>query len=396
MDWLFVPEMRAVPGSSRTPMNEMVQNISEAYPNGKLEFFAAPDAAYLCNVAYVMNEGKRWYVFVNPYTGEVQGANTLTFQRFFRDLHYFLFIPLQIGHFTVLVFGFLLFVSLITALMFYKKWYKKLFELKRGKGRVVFYRSLHRLIGVWSVPFMILFSVTGIWYFLERTNTADISKISNTRSPKLEKPIKDSLYFDRLSYSIDYDKAIEMAQLVIPGLMVKDVVPPATMNGVIYMNGKSSVPLVRNRANRVYIHPQTYKVLKVQKAEDIGATMWLNDIADPLHFGYWGGLATKIVWFFGGLGISTLILTGLWIGFKRKVKNVQKQKAQKMGIWKYINWVIFGVILFFMYYFLIVRYHVSSEVLTFITVSLTIFILLGWYLFDFKIKKVVRKELTGS
>ncbi|MEM6633619.1 MAG: PepSY-associated TM helix domain-containing protein, partial [Bacteroidota bacterium] len=60
-------------------------------------------------------------------------------------------------------------------------------------------------------------------------------------------------------------------------------------------------------------------------------------IADPLHFGYWGGLITKIIWFFGGLSISGLVLTGIWISLKRKVKDRQRRKAQRLGVWKYVN-----------------------------------------------------------
>ncbi|HEU5145104.1 MAG TPA: PepSY domain-containing protein, partial [Chryseosolibacter sp.] len=50
-------------------------------------------------------------------------------------------------------------------------------------------------------------------------------------------------------------------------------------------------------ANRVYINPHTSKVIYVQRADQINTITWLNDIADPLHFGHWGGLVTKTVWF---------------------------------------------------------------------------------------------------
>ncbi len=55
----------------------------------------------------------------------------------------------------------------------------------------------------------------------------------------------------------------------------------------------------------MYINPNTYEVVKVQNAKNISTTMWINDIADPLHFGNWGGLTTKIIWFIFGLGISS-------------------------------------------------------------------------------------------
>ncbi|MEM1134421.1 MAG: PepSY-associated TM helix domain-containing protein [Bacteroidota bacterium] len=395
MDWLFNPAIRVTPSEEHVEKNIIVKNIKQAYPEGTLEFWTGASAPYLCDIVYLKTKERRWYLFVNPYTGEVQGKTALTFQRFFRDLHYFLFIPFQIGHFTVLIFGFLLFISLGTALLFYKKWYRKLFELKLGKGKVVLFRSIHRLVGVWSVPFTILFSITGIWYFLERTNTASISEIANTSTPKLETPI-DTTHFKNLAYTINYTKAVHIAKSHIPNLSVKDILPPLNVNTPIYLTGISDIPLVRNRANRVYIHPITYEVIKVQKAKESNTITWLNDIADPLHFGYWGGLITKIIWFFAGLGISGLVLTGIWISLKRKVKSEKQKKVQRMGTWKYVNWTVCAVMISFMYYFLIARYNVSIAVIICITFFIITLALFTWYIFDYKIKHIVHKELAGS
>lgn len=391
IDWLFMPDIRAVSKEETASVNAMVKNVREAYPGGEFIYMMAAEAPYLCHQAYVQQDGKLWYVFVNPYTAEVQGASTMTFYRFFRDLHYYLFIPFGFGHYTVLIFGFLLLISLLTAITFYKSWYRKLFELKRGSGKLVFYRSLHRLVGVWSVPFMILFSITGIWYFLERTNTGGISRIANGSTPEIELASTDTAYINRIAFVTDYDRALEHAQQEIPGLQVKDFSPP-TEKTPIYFTGKSEVPLVRNRANRVYVHPETYQVLKVQKAEALNTTTYLNDIADPLHFGDWGGLTTKVIWFIFGLAISGLILTGIWIGLKRRVRDKRKQKAQRMGAWKYINWVALLIIISFLFGQLVVRYHAPAHIMITIGVAVLLMLFAGWYLFSYKIRRSLERE----
>lgn len=389
MDWLFFPESRANPQSELISKNVMVENLREKYPDGVIQYWMRTKEAYLCDIIFVGNEGKRTYVFANPYTGEIQGSTQITFQRFFRDLHYYLFIPFQIGHYTVLIFGFLLLISLITALYFYKKWWRKLFKLKAGKGRLVLFRSLHRLVGLWSIPFTILFSVTGIWYFMERTNLGGISDEANPPFPELthnaEKPLEENL-----SYTVDYDKATAIAKEEIPGIKIGTLLPPASLERPIYLTGKSNVPLVRKRANRVYLDPETYETVNVQKAENISTTMWLNDIADPLHFGYWGGLITKIIWFIFGLGISGLILTGIWITMKRQaVKRKSKQKPV-MGIWRYINWGIFVVFAVLMYSTLINRYHASAQALTVISAGWLVFLFLSYYIFEWKLMKSIK------
>ncbi|QLG46291.1 PepSY-associated TM helix domain-containing protein [Costertonia aggregata] len=389
MDWLFIPSIRATPQSELAPRNLMVSNFRDAYPKGEITFWLRTDEPYLCDIIYKMEDGQRSYVFANPYTGKIQGEAQITFQRFFRDLHYFLFVPFQIGHFTVLIFGFLLLISLVTALVFYKKWWRKLFELQTGKGNLVLFRSLHRLIGLWSVPFTLLFSITGIWYFLERANVGDIGKTTNPKPPVIHGFEADKAGID--ANNLDYDRAVRVAKKQIPNLVVGDISPKSGKSGSIYLSGKSNVPLVRQRANRVYLNPNTYKVIKTQKATEIGTVMFLNDIADPLHFGYWGGLTTKIIWFVFGLAISLLVLSGIWITLKRKALKRKKSKKKIMGVWRYVNWGFFAIMLLFMYYILIDRYKASITAMVIISIGWFLFLAAAYYIFIYRLNKVVQK-----
>lgn len=391
MDWLFNPAMRASPQGELAPRNEIRDNLKEKYPEAEFTFWMRPDEPYLSDIIYLVEKGERSYVFANRYTGEIQGQGQLSFQRFFRDLHYFLFIPNNIGHFTVLIFGFLLLISLITALLFYKKWWRKLFELQTGKGSLVLFRSLHRLVGLWSVPFSILFSITGIWYFLERANVNELSDQVNPDAPKLERQVETPSEVNP-SYSIDYDRAVAVAEVQIPGLVVGDLIPPGDLDSPIYLTGHSGEPLVRQRANRVYLDPVSYEVVKVQNAEQIPTAMWLNDIADPLHFGAWGGLLTKIIWFVFGLGISSLILTGIWITFKRNAIKRKKKKRKVMGVWTYINWGVFLIFMGFMYEHLLGNYGAATSILVWISLGWLLFLFLTWYIFIFRLKKVVSRS----
>ncbi len=392
MDWLFISEIRAIPQKTLASKNLTIEYLKTKYPNGKITYWMKSEEPYLCDIIYLDNGALgKTYVFANPYTGKIQGEANLTFQRFFRDLHYFLFIPFQIGNFTVLIFGFLLFISTITALCFYKTWWKKLFKIQTGKGRLVFFRSLHRLVGVWSVPFAILFSITGIWYFLERANVGNLGELVNPKYPKIEISASD-LKEENLSYTIDYDKAYTIAKQQIPHFKMGSITPSKNREKALYLRGKSNEPLVRQRANRVYLNPNNYKVLKVQRADQIGTLMWLNDIVNPLHFGTFGGLATKIIWFFAGLAISILVLSGIWITLKRK-KIRQKHQVKVMGIWKYVNWIFNLIIFGFMYFSIIVKYQVSVNIVCIISLTGTFFIVVGYYIFVHRLNKMVEKKV---
>lgn len=390
MDWLFNPTMRATPQKELASRNLIVSNFRELYPDAKIQLWMRPPERYLCDIIYKIEDDNLSYVFANRYTGEIQGESALTIQRFFRDLHYYLFIPFQVGNFVVLFFGFMLLISLITALCFYKKWWHKLFELQTGKGALVFFRSMHRLVGLWSIPFSLLFSITGIWYFIERANIAGIGEQVNPKPPQIASTDETEAPVN-LTYAIDYDNAVAMAEETIPGLVAGNLYVPQKSGDVLGIVGTSTVPLVRQRANRVYIDPQAQAVISAQKASEISTAMWINDSVDPLHFGYWGGLLTKCIWFIFGCGISSLILSGIWITYKRKNLKRKKSNQPIMGTWRFINWAIYGMLLGYMYVALIEKYHVALSAIIYITLGWLIFIFLSWYIFQYRLKRAVQK-----
>ncbi len=385
LDWLFNPEIRVPTTGTPISRNVIRDNIRSRYPAGEITYWTNPRAPYLADIVYVHQNDHRRYVFVNPYTGAIQGDAAITIQRYFRDLHYFLFIPFQIGHFTVLTFAFLLLLSVVTALIFYKKWYRKLFVLKTGKGLLVLLRSLHRLMGLWSIPFALLFAVTGIWYFIERANVGGVSRYIRYQVPKV---VKNEAAWEGLTYTVDYDKVIQIAQKKIPGLVIENIGPPSSVGNPVYVYGSNHIPLVRPRANRVYLDPFNYEVLAVQNAKDINTQTWLNDIADPLHFGYWGGLTTKLVWFAFGIGISSLVLSGIWIAIKRKIKQRYAEQERIIGPWKYLNHSITLGMFFFMYHALIVRYAVAWQVTAAITLCWLLLILLTWWIYVWRMNAI--------
>jgi len=48
-----------------------------------------------------------------------------------------------------------------------------------------------------------------------------------------------------------------------------------------------------------------------------GALKWWMNAADSLHFGYWGGLASKILWAVFGLCLPVMVLTGAYLSWRR-------------------------------------------------------------------------------
>ena len=142
---------------------------------------------------------------------------------------------------------------------------------------------------------------------------------------------------------------------------------------------------MRNRANKVFLHPEDYSILKTIEAKKSNTVTWINDLADPLHFGNWGGLITKIIYFIGGMAISALILTGIWIFVKRNAKKRIKKKTHIF--WKVTNWAIVLVMNLFMFGGIKKVHLASTKFMVILAITEIIVLYFTWYLFVYKTKK---------
>ena len=58
----------------------------------------------------------------------------------------------------------------------------------------------------------------------------------------------------------------------------------------------------------------------------------ISEAADPLHFGYFGGITTKILWFLLGLSMSAMALTGVVIYSKRLKDKIALRGDSKVTV----------------------------------------------------------------
>ena len=114
---------------------------------------------------------------------------------------------------------------------------------------------------------------------------------------------------------LNLETLLARARAERPTLDIRTVNP--NNGGYFYVDGQDGHLLVRHRANKLYLDRETGAVIHDQNASDLNAYWRWSDMADPLHFGDFGGLATKVTWFVFGLALSGLSLTGAWLHVKR-------------------------------------------------------------------------------
>ncbi|MEV5022291.1 PepSY domain-containing protein [Sphingobium sp. LMA1-1-1.1] len=141
--------------------------------------------------------------------------------------------------------------------------------------------------------------------------------------------------------SVALDRLVAIARRADPALDIREIrITPD--NGVIFL-GQSSAWLVRDRANAVVVDPAMSRVVARLDGRALRAHQRLSEMADPLHFGTFGGLWTKAVWFLFGALLTAMAVTGTMICAMRLARSSRSNAGsmkiawQGMGAWGYIG-----------------------------------------------------------
>ncbi|WP_262690146.1 PepSY-associated TM helix domain-containing protein [Kordiimonas aestuarii] len=325
IDWLMIPEMRAesenLPPAS---WGQMYDSAKAAVPEGRIERISAPyDFFFAAEAIALDSSGNRIRVQINPYSADVQGVTSwFNAQRLFRELHRHLMVPVKVGLPFVAILSVPMLASLVTAFWVYKKWWRGFFRLPRlrlpGRGKRMgdarrFTGDLHRFAGLWSLWFIAVIGVTGLWYLVEWGGGG---------APGALKPVRNlpvaALDGDKL------DRLVTSAQAAYPTLHVTSLYFPNNKRGGVVVMGQADAVLMRERANAVLVDPETGQVVQIQKGEDLSVHQRIAEGSDPLHFGTWAqghslSFGVRLLWFAFGAILTGLGITGVMI-FSMRLK----------------------------------------------------------------------------
>lgn len=313
LDWLVDQRLHAPP-SETVAWRAIEEKVTAARPGWSIVTISAPLHPGFAAEAWVADPDAVWHrVWADPATGELIGTTSyFNIQRFFRSFHMSLFIGgwniwgIPFGYWLVGLSAFLLAASLVTSLIFYRRFWRGFFKLERRKGAKIFWSDLHKLTGLWSLWFVALIAATGIWYLVEWKVTS-------------EAPIPDPpVAVGTVARTLPLETLLRRARQAYPALEIRTVVLEQMSSGLFEVHGQDGAWLVRDRAARVWLDARDGQIIAVRRTADMRPLHRWIDTADPLHFGNFGGLWSKAVWFLFGLGLSGLCLTGAYLQVKRQ------------------------------------------------------------------------------
>ncbi|WP_085299389.1 PepSY-associated TM helix domain-containing protein [Cognaticolwellia mytili] len=321
IEYLIDEKFRALTPRTKVDFQQLETELSKAYPNSYLQRIQIRPERYLSGEAQIVTNNLLSFIYFDPNTGKILGkGNWGRLTRFLRDIHRKLSMG-NAGKFLITTLSLLLLITLVSSFFIYKDWWRHFFKQpnKLKLSTRATWSSWHKIIGLWSWWFIATVSITSFWYFIDQTlQTAGIEYYP-------QKPQIQSSEVNAKPASLT--KILINAQAAFKSLEISYIRYPNNTKKPIEIRGFNHDFLVVDRANRVYLHPVTAEVLKVQPAAELSAYSRLTDTVDLIHFGSFFGLTSKIIWFIFGLLMSFMIASGIymaWLKAKRKQPSVIK------------------------------------------------------------------------
>lgn len=335
IDWLIYPEMRADVQPDQVPLNpgEIADKLKAYDPSISVYYIQTfPEQPYMATLVDIDRPDGTWaLMWLNPYTGEIQGETDMqTPGNFIARLHGDLFLPY--GRMIVNFTGVLVLIGLITGLIAFPKFWRYFFRLPRTGNVRVFLGDLHKLVGLWSLWIVLFIGVSGSWWFYNYPLVTDLSAPNLLENNRPGKPI---LTHDQMASTPDFKSGaelVEAAQKAYPGIEFTMFTPPEHNSEPYTFTGLGGEWLVNMWAsNKIYMNPYTAEVTQADPVADVSAGQRVDMALGSLHYGNWGygsaHLPVKIAWLIGGLAMGFLSVSGMLIYYKRARKAGKKLKT---------------------------------------------------------------------
>ncbi|RMH93873.1 peptidase [Lysobacter pythonis] len=311
IDWLIQPAIRVQPDGAIRSWGDQLDAVRHRHPEWKIVRLSAPEGRYFAAKAEAKPPGGRTrFVWVDPWRAHVTGdTGWFNAHRLLRNTHRHLMMPTRYGVPLVSSLSIALLLSFASSLVIYKKWWKGFLSRPRGPQPRRFWGDIHRLAGVWSLGFVLLIALTGLWYLVESLGGA--APHAHAR-PLADAPANPAPPPGTVIDGRALDRIIASAKRVWPQLRIASVALDEK-TGTVTLEGQAAAILVRDRVNQL-----RYRVGDALPHARIDGTTLsfhqrVSEMADPLHFGNFAGLALKLVWcFFGGL-MTLLSFTGVYL-----------------------------------------------------------------------------------
>ncbi|QYJ86881.1 PepSY domain-containing protein [Shewanella mesophila] len=316
----------AKPDSPRISLDRLMQTVLYNNPGYELGGWELFDDKSRSDASYLIKRGTdEWSkVYIDQYQNKLLStpqSTTHYLTDWLLELHYSFLLHVKgatVGFIVALI---MLFLG-ISGIILYRRFWAKFFTLRFTAAKRIFYSDLHKMIGISSSPVLILVAFTGGYW-----NIAGIIHEVNEHADEEHIYISAPLYSPDIAFEslrLQSTKEIESFKagyLAMPHEPKRDI--------TFYGEVDSSNPFNSEYASVVSFDKTNGKLLSKSDIREASGLRVFLDSFRKLHFGYFGGLTTRVLWAVLGLSPLWLSLTGLYLYWQRRGNRRQARQTRQ-------------------------------------------------------------------
>lgn len=319
-----------LPQGDRLSLEVILDFVKAAYANQpqmalqSVYFPFKPDDFF--NVVISIPDNDSVEVYVNPYTGAILGnslhlhpnAAVQGFLKIVYELHTSLKLG-ELGLQIVGIVGLVTCIVVITGIILWPGWRKLMagFKIKWSAHPKRLNFDLHKVSGITAAIFLLLTFFTG---FAWNLGYVDPLIRAITFSPSLPELVSVPLAGQS---PLPLSQQIKTAQLALPDGALRSIDLTKDPKAPLRLGMKLPQEREEYGKSNVYLDQYSGQVLRVDNSLKASLGDKILNSFEPLHYGTFGGLPTRILYVFVGLAPLILFITGfvMWWYRKRKQKD---------------------------------------------------------------------------
>ena len=339
--------MRAVNGGEKSDdFGAAFEALRAARPEAQPLIIYRSETSWIAdNIRISAANGRQANVWADPVTGLYLGETDVTlFRRLIRSFHASFITDKTPGGVLASALSLPLIFFIVTGLMTYRRFWRGIFRVPpRTKGSRAFWVGMHRLVALWSLPFLILIALTGVYFLASSLGIGGSFYPSAAPVEARETALPQD--FDGAAL----DRATAVARAIFPGLDITRIDLPRGPTDPIRFYGSADAVLVEARGNGVFVDPTNFTVLGQYRASDLNLSTRLIMAVEQLHYGLWGGVLIRVLWLVLGALTCLLTLAGGMIFAARLAEGQEPHQGSALSrIWTGMSYLKWGLVLFFM------------------------------------------------
>lgn len=301
-----------------------LRSARERFPGLPVEAMSAPQNRADVYSVWMQKDGVLYQVTINSYSGAVLGGRdySASFANVMRQLHLRFFAFGWQGRVVVGAFGVTLLLSSLTGLLIYGRFIRALphwWSIHKSRGLQISTSDWHKLVGILALAFNLVIAATGAVLGLENLSRF-FPAVGEAIHPGPGEEVLANVPAT-LDGAISVSSAIAHARSAIDGFEPGYVVLPVEGERHYQIYGNISGRIEMENASGAMVHALSGEVLYRHSAREARLITKAYNWMDPLHFGYFGGVWTQLLWVLFGLTSAFLSISGFviwWLKTRRR------------------------------------------------------------------------------